>query len=463
MRREGEGSRALVGRLARGSISALAVYVAGAGLTYCSQLAIARIIGANSYGIYAYVFAWMTVLAYVSALGFDVSLLRFVPAYQAQQAWPLLRGVIQYAERRAMAVGLSIAFIGVLTVTICAGEFPPELTSTFLAGFVLAPVWALLWIRCAVVRAFGGVVSALAPDRVVREGLLLGLLVLASLSAWWHIDAPLAMAATLIGSAAGLWLVSLSRRRLWPPALDGVSPAYAGKTWRRTALPLVIIAAAETLMNRTGIVLLGWIGHTREAGIYSLAFNIAFVVALPRIAVNSLFAPTVSKLFVRNDKAALQLIVAKAASWTLLGAACIALALALLADPLLAWFGQDFGSGVPTLRILLLGQAVAAALGPQQYVMTMTGHERSAAALLILSAAANALLSAALIGPLGLSGAAIASTTTLIVWNAAMALFIWRRLRLLPSVLGLFRLPLGAERGLAGPLMRSTETVQKCD
>src|ERR1700682_2347460 len=40
-----------VSRVARGSFTAFGVYVAGAGLTYCSQLLIARMVGAETYGV----------------------------------------------------------------------------------------------------------------------------------------------------------------------------------------------------------------------------------------------------------------------------------------------------------------------------------------------------------------------------------------------------------------------------
>ncbi len=80
--------------LGRASITALAVLAVGAGLTCMAQLVTARIIGPDSYGVYAYVLAWVTLLGYFSTLGFHVSLLRFVPAYQAKEQWALARGVI---------------------------------------------------------------------------------------------------------------------------------------------------------------------------------------------------------------------------------------------------------------------------------------------------------------------------------------------------------------------------------
>jgi len=429
---------ARIKQVAVGGATAFAIFVASAGVTACSQLLIARLVGADTYGVYAYVIAWMTILAYFSALGFDIALLRFVPAYQTTQAWSLARGVIQYAERRTLAVSIAVMLAGASVVMIWSRQFSPELRNTFLAGFVLVPVWALLWMRCSIIRSFGGVVLAVLPDKVVRDGLLLVLVVLISLVPGRHTNAPVVMLATLVGSIAALTLASLAMRRLRPGELDIILPEYAAATWRHTAVPLVIITAAEAVLNRGGVVLLGWFGETREAGIYSLAFNIAFLVVLPRTAINTLFAPTISTLFTRKDQVTLQALVTKAASWTLCAAVCIALALAILAEPILTWFGKDFAAGVPALRILLVGQVIAASYGSQLSVLTMTEHERGAAALLILSAAVNVVASIVFISMLGLTGAAIATTIALIVWNVAMAFFISRHLRLLPGVLGMF-------------------------
>jgi O-antigen/teichoic acid export membrane protein len=430
-------------RVKRGGVAAFGIFVIGAGLTYCSQLLIARLVGADTFGVYTYVFAWMVVLAYFSALGFDVALLRFVPAYRAERAYALLKGVIQYAERRALAVGAGVIALGTLVVLLAPG-MSSALRSTFLVGFFLVPVWALLWIRSSAVRAFGGVVSALAPDRMVRDGMLLAIVAVASFAFGAKLDAPWVMTATLAGSTVGLVLSSLAKHWLRPRVLDTLSAVYSAAIWRRTALPLVIIAGAESLLNRTGVLLLGWSGHTTDAGIYGLAFNIAFLAALPRTAVNTLFAPTISHLFARKDQAMLQVLVSTSALWTLCGAAAIALVLSVLADPLLSWFGPGYEAGVPALRILLIGQVFAASLGSQLHVMNMTGHERSAAVLLIISTVVNAVVSMIMVHQFGLTGAAIATTGALILWNAGMAIFIWRHLELLPGVLGLPRKPMAS-------------------
>src|SRR5690348_3040080 len=161
--------------LGRATIAALAVYVVGAGLTCAAQLVTARIIGPDSYGVYAYVLAWITLLAYLSTLGFHVSLLRFVPAYQVREEWALVRGVIQYSQRGAAGTAISIALIGVCGIAALHGSLRPELALTFLLGIAAVPFLTLHFISASVVRAFGGIIAALAPERVVRDGLLLAI------------------------------------------------------------------------------------------------------------------------------------------------------------------------------------------------------------------------------------------------------------------------------------------------
>ncbi|MEP6837335.1 MAG: polysaccharide biosynthesis C-terminal domain-containing protein, partial [Bradyrhizobium sp.] len=295
------------------------------------------------------------------------------------------------------------------------------------------PVWALLWIRVSIVRAYGGVLSAIVPDRMVRDGGLICIVLLLGWGLKWHLDAPLLMIATLASTAAALALASLSMQWLHPREIDGIAASYETPIWRQTILPLVVIAATEAVMNRSGVLVLGWIGSTTDAGIYALAFSISFMVALPRAAVNTLLAPTISDLFIRKQHHTLQILIARTAMWTLCGAAGSAIALAIIADPLLAWFGRGYEAGVPALRILLVGQVLAASCGSQLSIMIMTGCERGAALLLILSAFINILLSAGLVDLIGLTGAAMSTTLTFVIWNIAMAAFIWHRLKLLPG------------------------------
>lgn len=426
-------------RFAYGSAAALVIFFGSAGLVFFAQLLIARVLGPESFGIYTYVLAWMSVLAYGSALGFQVALLRFVSVYESKHDWSLLRGVIQYSERRVCAVGLLVILIGTAGIMFRGPTISPELSQTFLVGFLLVPVWALLWLRTATVRAFGGVVTALAPERIMRDALLLAFIVLASFGLNWTLDAQTVMTALVASTVLALMVASLAMHRLRPRAIDTAVPEYDAKVWRRAALPLLIVGATDALFNRTGVLLLGWAGEIKNAGIYGLAFSIAFLVVLPRSAVATLFAPAIARLYEHRQFDELQALIIRATSWSLCVAASIAVVLAVMAEYLLSWFGPEYVAGSNALRLLLVGQVISATAGSQTHVLAMTGHERNAAAIFALSALANVIVSAFMISLFGLIGAAWAMAVSLAVWNVAMAIFIWRRLELWPGIYGLFR------------------------
>jgi O-antigen/teichoic acid export membrane protein len=425
--------------LGRASIAALAVFIVGAGLTCVAQLVTARIIGPDSYGVYAYVLAWVTLLGYVSTLGFHVSLLRFVPAYQAKGEWALARGVIQYSQRGTAGTAISIVLIGVCGIVALHGSLRPEFALSFLLGFAAVPFLAMHLIRASLVRAFGGIMTALAPERIVRDGLLLAIVAAVFWGNLCRLDAILAMGATLLSSIVMLGLDGIFLRRLRPPALDRAQPAHRAQDWWRPTLPLTVMMIADNLMSRSAVIALGLTGNTRDAGIFAAALSMATVTALPRMAVATAFAPTVSALFALGDQTGLQLLSAKAAWLSLLGTTCAAIPLLLLAHPLLALFGRDFVAGAPIVTILVLGQVLAAACGPQQHLITMTGNERTGAAILAVCAGTSFAGCVLLIGSFGMTGAAFATTLTLVAWNAAMGIFIHRGLHLMPGLVASFK------------------------
>jgi len=425
-------------KVARSGATAFAIFFVGSGLTYLSQIVIARLTGATSYGYYTYALAWITLLAYVAAFGFDVALLRFVAAYRNQAKWDLLHGVVRYAERWVLASGGILVVLGTGIVLARGNQIDPELRNTFLFGFPLIPILALAWIRCAVLRAHDHVIIPLTSSLLVRDGILIALVIFAGVGLGLRVDAQFAMLALLAGASIGLGIASLVKRRIQlKPGAGPSAPAYDVAIWQRAAMPLLVIGAVEVLMNRAGVLCLGWMGETKNAGIFSLAFNIAYLVAIPRTALNTLFAPTVSSLHDSNNHSQLQDLVSKSTLWSLAAATVVGLGLLAGADLLFSLFGKDFVSGLPALRILLVGQVLIAGAGSQLTILTMTGHERSAAALIIVSAIVNVISMFALVYWFGMVGAALAAIGSMIVWNVLMAIFIWRKLNLLPGLLAL--------------------------
>jgi O-antigen/teichoic acid export membrane protein len=85
------------------------VLVASAAIGFLVQLGTVRLIGAESFGVFAYVVAWTTVLGYIATLGFHVSLLKLLPAYQVVEDWEKASGVLRFAALGTTLSGLLLA------------------------------------------------------------------------------------------------------------------------------------------------------------------------------------------------------------------------------------------------------------------------------------------------------------------------------------------------------------------
>ena len=87
------------------------------------------------------------------------------------------------------------------------------------------------------------------------------------------------------------------------------------------------------------------------------------------------------------------------------------------------FFGAEYESAYVPLLILCTGQLVNAAMGSVASLLNMTGHERDTMVIIVAGAILNVILNFCLTPVWGMTGAAVATAATLVVWNLVM----WRR------------------------------------
>ncbi|CCV06981.1 Exopolysaccharide biosynthesis protein (modular protein) [Mesorhizobium metallidurans STM 2683] len=417
------------------TVFALMIYVGGAGLTSLAQLLIARLVGSTSYGIYSYVLSWTSVLAYLATLGFNISLLRFVSAYRAKGRLDLAHGVIRFALQRALAAATLFGVTGAALILYFSDPSQKEMEISQLLGMAAVPLVTAYALGASLVRSFGGGVSALLPERIVRDGLLLTLLGVAALSGSWTLDATLVMKTVLISSGITVALVYILATRFQPTGLRQTEPSDASQEWWAVVPPIMLMAGLDVFINRAGVMVLGWTGHIKDAGIFALGLNVALLVGLSVAAVGVMFSPAAAALHAQGDRKGLQQLFSRASILSACGAIAMAVPLVVIVKPLMSWFGDDFSSGAPIARVLMLGYVAVALCGPQLNLLTMTGNEWAAAVAMIVGAAAGLIGCAVGIELYGPMGAAIGLALALAVWNVAMAIFISKRLKIMPGLL----------------------------
>ena len=91
-------------------------------------------------------------------------------------------------------------------------------------------------------------------------------------------------------------------------------------------------------------------------------------------------------------------------------------------DFLLGLFGEEFKVGVTAFIFLSCGRLISSFSGSVGNILQMTGNQNIYAIILLIGAILNVVLNLILIPLYGINGAAIASMSSLIVWNLSFLL-----------------------------------------
>jgi O-antigen/teichoic acid export membrane protein len=194
------------------------------------------------------------------------------------------------------------------------------------------------------------------------------------------------------------------------------------------SVPLLFIAFAQELLNQLEIILLGFFGDARQAGLFGAAWRLASLVAFVLTTYGIVCGPVVASAYHKRNLVEVNRVVQFAARLTAISGALAILLLVMTGKFLLRLFGPEFDAAYPALLALLLGGAVNAYTGVVAYLLTLTGRERSAVTIFACAVLMSLVLNVLLIPLLGAVGAAIASSTTISSWNLAMVFWVRRQL-----------------------------------
>ena len=408
------------------------------GLAFLIGIELARRLGASQYGTYAYLLSWVWLGSLIATSGFERLLVRGVATYVVRREWPLAKGLLRWSTVRAGWGAALLALLGALAWGLCGrgwllGENGGG--SVFLAG-LLTVIIALTILRRAALQGLLRVTRGQLPEMVVQPALFLGWTVFLLGKRGVSATAFQALLGHTVSALAAFALGAVLLWRALPAEVGRAVPDSRGSGWRRSLGPLWLINLLTLVSGRLDFLWLGAVRSPAEVAFYTAAGRGAMVVGVPLLVVNTALAPAVARWWAAGEWHRLQRTTTLVARLTLLGATLPLLVLAGFGPVFLGWFGAGFSAGQGAMVVLGLGQWVNVALGPVALLLTMTGHERDALVGIAWGAGVNLLLSAVLIPPFGMIGAAVSSAASLIAWNLILAALVRRRLGIDPTCLG---------------------------
>lgn len=440
----------LASRLLFGGLWAAGGRVLSVGAFAATHFLLARLLDPETYGAFVLVWSVVFFAATMGALGLEQGAVRLISE-------ELARGRFDLLPRTAARV-LRWGAVGAVTVALVyLGAHRWLARRLFDAPALLPLAWPIaLWIVAAVLQrlvteilrglkdirlaALFGPVSSIGI--VASAALLTGVAALGAAGAG-SLRAVVLLTATVIASTAALGGAALAVRLSvlsGPRAARGseaAAPAGSPPALASLAWPLLGVSLLISLRVQLDVWLVGTFADTSDVALFGAARRLATLVPAPLLIANAALAPLIAEAWAKGGRARTENIARIGATAATLAAAAPALLALLLPGALLAvLFGDYYAAGAPVLVLLVAGQLLNVAAGPNLLTLIMRGRER--AALVGVAVPAAALLG---FGPLlaaswGILGVAAGSAAALVLQNLLVATMLRLRLGLRTHAFG---------------------------
>jgi O-antigen/teichoic acid export membrane protein len=413
-------------RAGRGAIQAFGIRVISAGLAFLMQVVLARLMGSFEFGIFTTAWVWVTILGTLAPLGFATSVVRLLPDYHEREKANYFRGLLRAGRLTAGLAGTSIMAIGLAILDLWPGLVEPYYRLPLALALLSLPAYAVTDFQDGVGRSQGWIDLALIPPYILRPILILaifGVAFAAGLPSLAWVAAGSSVVATVI-AAVGQFIGQ--GRRMQTKVVPGAR-SYAFAEWVRLSLPLMLLDGFTLLMLNLDVLLLNLFEDPGKIGVYFAAARTISLVSFIHFAVAAVAMPRFASLTASGRTAEIWSNLKEMQTWSALPSAAAAGLVLIAGRPLLALFGPDFIQAYPLMFVLAGGLILRAFAGPAQNLLVVTGHQKLAARILMITVFINAGLNLALIPSMGPMGAAI-GTAAAFGFEAVATMTMVRRL-----------------------------------
>jgi O-antigen/teichoic acid export membrane protein len=198
-------------------------------------------------------------------------------------------------------------------------------------------------------------------------------------------------------------------------------------TLLKISIPLMFAQSVQFIMAWTDKLMLGVMTTPEDVGIYHTAFKLSMFAAVALMSINSIAAPKFAEMFGKDDMEGLKKVVHQSTKMIFWTSVPLVTIFFIFPEFFLGLFGEEFKIGVFAFIFLSCGRLISSFSGSVGNILQMTGNQNIYAKILLFGAILNVALNLILIPKYGINGAAIASMSSLIVWNLSMVLVVKKK------------------------------------
>ena len=425
----------------------------GNGLNYAFGIFLARVLGADDFGLYALALTVFNILTLIFVFGLDTAAIKFVSHHLGEHQMARARTTIGtttiLASGSALVAAFALAMVAHPLAMMVYSK--PELALPFALFAAAVPFATVSTVLISALQAFQTVRHTIFI-KYCWEPIAKFVVAAAMLWAGFYLAGVIVAIILTFAISTALAIRAVIRLLPWQPDDLTVWDAGVAKNLIAYCMPLAIAKLFSVLATRSDILLLGYWVSSEDVGIYLAAFQTAAIMALVLGAFDTGLAPILSRAWSQQDMPRMTASYQAVSRLAVLVSVPLFGCLILIGQDVLGVFGQEFRIGSIALVILAVGQFLNNITGAANTVLLMSGQSQIVMRNTVVMGAVLLMTAALLIPRWGMTGAAVAAAGSLILTNIIRVVQVWRLHHVQPCTWGLVK-PVIAATAATGILM----------
>jgi O-antigen/teichoic acid export membrane protein len=380
-------------------------------------LILARMLGAEQYGLYRLAVTIVLVVSGASLLGMDAGIKRYIAIARKARNLERIGGVVRIGVGLPLLVGSSLALIILVAAEPISSNLftAPELSPVLRVACLAIPILVLAQSFSSIAMAYKRVEYDVYTQDIGMEAIKVALSVVAILFGFGVGGVTVAYVLAAIVSLLPLvYLV----HRLYPLQHALHSNDKPTREVLGFSLPIFLSTMLNQFGRRLETLVLGVFSVVKDVGIYSAMLGISNIGTLANVALRGIATPIIAELHSERKIHDLQKFYQTITKWALTFNLPVFLIILLFNEQLLQLFGNEFAAGRLGLIVLAIGSMFDASTGVCGVMISYSGHSKVTLYNSIIYLGASIILDLWMIPMWGLIGAAWAGSLTIILVNS---------------------------------------------
>jgi O-antigen/teichoic acid export membrane protein len=387
-------------------------------LRFTTNVVMTNLVSQGIFGIYAGVYTAAILVGYITPLGLDSTVTRFLPMYRAKGEYTLAVGLLRFVMTMILILSLLAGILFFLAASVLANRVyhQGQYLIAFEEAAIIVSLSALQNVIASSLQGLKAIKWKVYTDRLIQPGLTLALTIVFYLLG---LRLQALIFATICGFLTAVVTGQALLRKASNRLIGSVKPRFEAKMWLHYALPMSFNSMVLNILSSTDVLFLTVFATTAQVGLYAAPDRASTIITMPLLALNIIFSPLIAEQYARGEHTQLVTLARVVTKWSFSLSLPVFLCFLVFHEAVLSIFSKEYIAGSFVLIVLSFGNLIDAGVGSVWNLLAMTGHARVILVNTVVTIVLNIGLAFWLVPRYNVVGAAITAALTVIILNVA--------------------------------------------